>query len=78
MIERVQLKKSVVRTFRRQKLDDWRIEVHYGWNITPTIGSKLSDSFGGKGVICAIWPEANMPVNKNGVRADVIVDPNNV
>lgn len=78
MIERVQLKKSVVRTFRRQKLDDWRIEVHYGWNITPTIGAKLSDSYGGKGVICAIWPEANMPVNKNGVRADVIVDPNNV
>lgn len=46
MIERLQLKKAVVRTFRRQKLDDWRIEVKYGWNITPTIGFKLSDNFG--------------------------------
>lgn len=46
MIERVQLKKSIVRTYRRQKLDDWRIEVHYGWNITPTVGHKASDSYG--------------------------------
>lgn len=35
------LPKSVARTFRRAKLDDWRVEIKYGWTITPGMGYKI-------------------------------------
>lgn len=45
-IPKMGLTKSVARTFRKSKLDDWRVEVKYGWDIKPGIGYKISDSHG--------------------------------
>lgn len=73
-IQNKALPKSLARTFRRTKLDDWRVEIHYGWTITPGIGYKVTDLQGGKGVICAVWPDEHMPVDDFGKRADMIVD----
>lgn len=41
-IPKIQLAKSVARTFRRAKLDDWRLELKYGWDIRPGIGYKIN------------------------------------
>lgn len=45
-IPAAKLPKSVARTFRRSKLDDWRVEITYGWNITPGNGYKITDLHG--------------------------------
>lgn len=71
-IPKMQLAKSVARTFRRAKLDDWRLELRYGWDIKPGIGYKISDSHGAKGVVCAVWPDSHMPCDEYGNVADII------
>lgn len=38
-------------------------------------GYKVTDRYGGKGVICKIWPDEYMPVDEYGNRADVILSP---
>lgn len=47
-IQKVQdkLTKSIIRSFRRIKLDDWRVEIKYGWDVIPTLGKKYTDLHG--------------------------------
>lgn len=57
-------------------LDDWRVEFVIEYTVEPTIGFKLTDTHGGKGVICHIAEPHEMPVDEAGNRADIVVDPN--
>lgn len=66
----------VTKTYRGIPLDDWRLEFVIEYDITPNIGFKLTDTFGGKGVICQIAEPHEMPVDTAGNRADLIMDPN--
>ena len=61
---------------RKNPLDDWRVEFVIEYEVIPTEGFKWTDCHGGKGVICAILDPEDMPVDENGVRADVIMDGN--
>lgn len=69
-------KEKIVKLYRRAPLDDWRIEFVVEYDIVPTIGFKLTDCHGGKGVICHIAEPHEMPVDENGNRADIVMDPN--
>lgn len=60
--------------FRKVPLDDYRIEFVIEYDMKPTLGSKLSDHHGAKGVICQIEKPENMPVDEAGNRADIIMD----
>ena len=60
------------RTNKNNPLDEFRIEIKYEKRKKVNLGSKITDRHGGKGVICAIWPTAHMPVDMDGNRADVI------
>ena len=51
------------------------IKFTIGRSVKLSVGSKLTNRFGGKGVVCAIVPAALMPVDSRGVRADVILNP---
>ena len=64
---------SIKKLYRQAPLDDWRVEFVIEYEITPTIGFKLTDCFGGKGVICKILEPHEMPVDEHGNRADLIV-----
>lgn len=64
----------VVKTYRGIPLDDWRLEFVIEYDITPNIGFKLTDQYGGKGVICHIAEPHEMPVDSAGNRADMIFD----
>lgn len=43
-------KRKVQKMYRRAPLDDWRVEVAFEYDVVPTIGFKLTDCHGGKGV----------------------------
>lgn len=65
-------------TYRKIPLDEWRVEFTIEYSRIPDIGAKLTDTTGGKGVICTILDDDRMPVTEDGVRADIILDPNAV
>lgn len=67
-------KMKVPQMYRLQPLDDWRVEVTFEVPLKATVGYKLTDFHGGKGVVCDVWPDANMPVDAEGNRADCIMD----
>lgn len=66
----------VTKLHRHVPLDDWRIEFIIEYRTVPTIGFKISDTVGGKGVICHIASPEEMPVDEHGNRADIVMDPN--
>jgi len=61
---------------RRKPLDDYTIEFVIEYEVVPTEGFKLTDCHGGKGVICKIKPAHEMPVDADGRRAHIVMDPN--
>lgn len=58
----------------RDKLNGWTVKVTYKYTLTPKLAFKITDMMGGKGVICEVVPDEQMPVNEIGVRADVVMD----
>lgn len=60
--------------YRRAPLPEFRVAITVEYKIRPDIGFKLTDSSGGKGVICHIEKDENMPVDAEGNRAEVIMD----
>ncbi len=62
------------RLYRKKPLDDFLIEFVIEYEITPTIGFKMTDTHGGKGVVCKIAEPHEMPVDSDGNRADLIMD----
>lgn len=67
-------KSKATHIYQRQPLDDWRVEVTFEYDVIPTVGYKLTNLHGGKGVICDVWKTEDMPVDKHGTRADIIMD----
>lgn len=68
-------KERVVRIKNKTPLDDFNIEITYAYRKVPTIGYKITDTHGTKGVIVGIKPDADMPTTLDGIVADVIKDP---
>lgn len=68
-------KDRVVRTKNKAPLDDFNIEITYAYRKVPTIGYKITDTHGTKGVIVGIREDEDMPTTACGIRADVIKDP---
>ena len=62
--------------YRRSPLDEYTITFVVEHLIFPNKGFKITGTSGDKGVICDIWPEASMPINAEGVRAEIIVSSN--
>jgi hypothetical protein len=64
--------------YNLQEIDEWRVDITFEYKVKPNVGSKLTNLHGGKGVICAVWPDADMPVDIFGTRAEVIMDGNSI
>lgn len=58
----------------RDKLNGWTVKVTYKYELTPKLAFKLTDLMGGKGVVCEVVPDEQMPINDIGIRADVLMD----
>lgn len=64
----------VVPTFNKQPVDEWVVQLSFDYEVIPTIGFKLTGLHGDKGVIVEIRPDADMPVDGLGNRAEIIMD----
>jgi len=65
---------QIIKLYHNTPLDDYRVEFVIEYETTPTIGFKISDFHGGKGVICKIAEPHEMPVDTDGNRADIVMD----
>lgn len=65
----------VVKLYRGATLDDWRIEFVIEYTVTPRNGFKFTDTVGGKGVACCVVDEDQMPIDADGNRAEIVMDP---
>lgn len=66
----------VGKLYRQIPLDDYRVEFVIEYDIKPGIGFKITDLHGGKGVICQVARAEDMPVDQDGNRAEIVMDPN--
>lgn len=66
--ERVQM------IYRAAAMDDFTIEFVVEYESKPTEGFKLTDCFGGKGVVVKVVPREDMPFDAQGNRAHVLMD----
>jgi DNA-directed RNA polymerase beta subunit len=66
--------KKLTYTYRKATLPEYRIVFKIEYVIRPTVGFKMSDMQGGKGVICRVEEDENMPVDAHGNRAEVVMD----
>ena len=64
------------RIVQRQPLDEWRADITVEYELEPTNAFKLTGTHGDKGVICQVWDDQRLPVDKHGTRADMIIDGN--
>lgn len=65
----------VQKIYHKAPIDDWRVEFKIKYSIMPNIGNKATDCHGGKGVVCHVMDDEDMPVNQFGVRVDVVMSP---
>lgn len=61
-------------TSRNEQLDLYRMIFTIEYLVPINIGYKISDKAGSKGVIVDIWDDIHMPIDKDGNRADIIMD----
>lgn len=63
----------ITRTYRGDLLGEFRIEIHFAYDFALDNSAKLSDMYGGKGVIVSVVPDEDMPTDEAGNRADAII-----
>ena len=51
------------------------LTITYMYNRELQCGYKLAGRYGNKGVVSIVMPDEMMPVDENGLRADIVVDP---
>ena len=61
----------ISRRYRTEKLDEWRVDLTYRYDMVPDMGSKITCLHGGKGVVCDIADRTEMCRDVNGNYTDV-------
>lgn len=62
--------------FGYDRLDDYRIEITVKFPIILDISGKITDTFGGKGVVGRVVPTEEMPIDEFGNRVHIIMSDN--
>lgn len=61
--------------YKRVKLEHWRVTLVLKERILPGMGIKITDTHGGKGVICKVMRDEDMPRDEFGHVLDLVMDP---
>jgi hypothetical protein len=64
----------VQKIYRASPMDDFTIEFVVEYEAYPTEGYKMTDAWGGKGVVVKVVPKEDMPIDEHGNRVHVIMD----
>lgn len=64
--------------YKSRPIDTWRLDFIIEYELTPTRGSKFTCQAGGKGVVCMIEKEENMPIDSDGNRAHILSSPDSI
>jgi len=70
--------KSIKILHRKTPIDEFRVEFTIEYEITPTVGFKITDRHGTKGIIVKEVDDEDMPVDVNGRRVEIIISPDSV
>lgn len=72
--------KKISKAYKSEPIGDrYLIEIVFeDRNVPLTIGSKITGLHGNKGVVCGIWPDHHMPLDKKGNRCHLIGDGDSV
>ena len=63
---------------KRNRLAPWTVTITVEYELSAENGFKITDTHGGKSVTVTVKPDEEMPVDKMGNVADLIVDDNSV
>lgn len=66
-------KNVIVKTWRANPIDEWRVEIFYTYRFPIGEGVKIGNRHGGKGVGCAVIEPEDMPVDDFGNVADLVI-----
>jgi len=78
MIESDKENSRLKKTFKKTELELYRIEFTVMYDMGIGVKNKLSNFHGNKGTIVQVWKDDDMPVDKDGNRADIIIDPRSI
>ncbi len=67
---------KVDKVSRGVRLDAWHVTITFKYLSVPNKGFKITDINGDKSVVVEVVDDEDMPIDENGVRADLVVDPN--
>lgn len=68
-------KKKVKPRIRKEVIDYISLTITYKYDKKLENGFKLAGRYGNKGVVSLVVPDEMMPVDEQGLRADIVVDP---
>ena len=60
---------------KKDPIEFVHLKITYAYKRKIHRGYKLTDRMGSKGVVSDVWPTEDMPVDKYGIRADIIINP---
>lgn len=63
------------KTWNREPLGIWKVDITLEYTFYPNVKSKITTMHGHKGIIVEVRDDELMPIDENGLRADVIIDP---
>jgi len=78
MIESDKENNKLKKTFKKNELELYRIEFTVMYDMGIGVKNKLSNFHGNKGTIVQVWKDEDMPVDKDGNRAEIIIDPRSI
>jgi hypothetical protein len=70
--------KKIVLVDKRTPIKYFVVEITYSYTRKVSRGFKFAGRAGDKGVVSDIWPDSHMPVDEQGIRADIIISPESV
>jgi hypothetical protein len=67
---------KVEKVYHGVRLDAWRVTIKFKYLSVPNKGYKITDIHGDKSIVVEVVDDEDMPVDENGVVADIVADPN--
>jgi len=67
--------RKISKVHRKKQLDIYRVEFVIESTLSVVEGFKITDKHGGKSIVVQVRKDEDMPTDKDGVRADIQIDP---